>query len=148
MNLWIVLRILSQKMLSDVLLMCPIDNKLTLIQVMTPCHKEMSHDLYQFRLWDFLQIIASLVSNEFILPPPPPPPPPHTHTHTHTTKSLRGILVTLRPSVRPSVAFSSSNFRRCVVCKISKFGNFLKFVTLTLSSFDLGPDVHLRTQAF
>ena len=35
----------------------------------------------------------------------------------------------------------SSNFRRCVACnarfKIQKFGEFFKFVTLTLSSFDL-----------
>ena len=38
----------------------------------------------------------------------------------------------------------SSNFRRCVACKVSckirNFGNILKFVTLTLSWFDLGSD--------
>ena len=36
----------------------------------------------------------------------------------------------------------SSNFRKCVVCKVciklKNFGKFFKFVTLTLSSFDLG----------
>ena len=36
----------------------------------------------------------------------------------------------------------SSNFRRCVACKIWIFGNFLKFVTLTLSYFDLRSDVN------
>ena len=86
----------------------------------------------------------------------------HYYT-THTTKLLGGILVSLRPSVRPasrvrSVAptvlvgsisylyILSSNFRRCVVCKVSCkiwiFGNFFKFVTLTLSCFDLGSDVN------
>ena len=40
----------------------------------------------------------------------------------------------------------SSDFRRCVACKVSFkiwiFGNFLKCVTLTLSYFDLGSDVN------
>ena len=40
----------------------------------------------------------------------------------------------------------SSNFRRCVACrvecKIKIFGNFLKFITSTLSCFDLGSDVN------
>ena len=40
----------------------------------------------------------------------------------------------------------SSNIIRCVackvLCKILIFGNFFKFVTLTLSSFDLGFDVN------
>ena len=42
----------------------------------------------------------------------------------------------------------SSNFRRCVSCnvcvqnsKIWNFGKFFKFVTLTLSSFDLGSNI-------
>ena len=39
----------------------------------------------------------------------------------------------------------SSNFRRCVACnarfKIWNFGKFFKFVTLTLSSFDLGSNM-------
>ena len=42
----------------------------------------------------------------------------------------------------------SSNFRRCVACnarftilKIWDFGDFFKFVTLTLSSFDLGSNM-------
>ena len=42
----------------------------------------------------------------------------------------------------------SSNFRRCVACnvpfqssKIRNFGEFFKFVTLTLSSFDLGSNM-------
>ena len=38
-----------------------------------------------------------------------------------------------------------SNFRRCVACKvcfkIKKFGKLFKFVTLTLSSFDLGSNM-------
>ena len=84
--------------------------------------------------------------------------------YPHTTKLLGIILVSLHPSVRPSVCPSfrpasrvrsvvptvlvgsisylyilSSNFRRCVACKVSCkiwiFGNFLKFVTLTLSCF-------------
>ena len=43
----------------------------------------------------------------------------------------------------------SSNFRRCVACKVCckiwknlNFGNFFKFVTFTLSCFDLGSDVN------
>ena len=43
---------------------------------------------------------------------------------------------------------SSSNFRMCVVCKIffnikiiESFGKFFKFVTLTLSCFDLGSNM-------
>ena len=35
--------------------------------------------------------------------------------------------------------FLSSNFRRCVACKVCS--NFFKFVTLTLSSFDLGSNM-------
>ena len=42
----------------------------------------------------------------------------------------------------------SSNFRRCVACnahfkiqKIWNFGDFFKFVTMTLSSFDLGSNM-------
>ena len=73
-----------------------------------------------------------------------------------------GILVSVRPSVHPSVCpalrvcsvaprvpvgsisylcILSSNIR-CVACKVWIFGNFLKFVTLTLSPFDLGSDVN------
>ena len=95
-----------------------------------------------------------------------------------TTKLFGDILVSLHPSVRPSVRTSScqsicptsrvhsvaptvlvgstsdsyilsSNFRRCaackVYCKIEKFellAFFFKFVTLTLSCFDLGSDVN------
>ena len=87
--------------------------------------------------------------------------------YPRTTKLLGGILVSLRPSVRPSripcplcntyssgwiFSYShilSSNFRRCdlgkVSCKISIFEFltfFFKFVTLTLSCFDLGSDVN------
>ena len=40
----------------------------------------------------------------------------------------------------------SSNFRRCVACKVYYkiwiFGNFLKFVTLTWSCFDFGSDMN------
>ena len=37
----------------------------------------------------------------------------------------------------------SRNFKRCVAFKVSsKFSKFLKFVTLTLSCFDLGSDVN------
>ena len=85
--------------------------------------------------------------------------PPHNEV-------VGGILVSLHPSVRPacrvhSVAptvligsilylyIFSSNFRRCVACKvsgkISKFeflAIFLKFVTLTSSCFDLESDVN------
>ena len=38
----------------------------------------------------------------------------------------------------------SSNFRRCVACNVRfkiHFGEFFKFVTLTLSSFDLGSNM-------
>ena len=35
----------------------------------------------------------------------------------------------------------SSNFRRCVACNARFFGKFLKFVTLTLSPFDLGSNM-------
>ena len=85
--------------------------------------------------------------------------PPHNDV-------VMGILVSLHPSVRPTsrvrseaptlrvgsisdLYILSSNFRRCVVCKvvckILKFkfsSNFSKFVTLTLSCFDLGSDVN------
>ena len=90
-----------------------------------------------------------------------------------TTKLLGDILVwgvycfhSVRPSIRPasrvrsvvptvlvgSISYSyilSSNFRRCVTCKVSCkiskiwiFGYFFKFVTLTLSCIDLGSDVN------
>ena len=84
-----------------------------------------------------------------------------------TTKLLGGILVSLHPSVCLSVRLTShvcsvaptvlvgsisylcilsSNFRKCVTCKVSckiwTFGNFLKFITLTLSCFDLGSDMN------
>ena len=76
------------------------------------------------------------------------------------------IRPSVRPSVRPanrvhfvastvlvgSILYSyilSSNFRRCVACKvflqnfqINIFGICLKFVTLTLCCFDLGSDVN------
>ena len=84
-------------------------------------------------------------------------------THDYTLRTTKGGYIgSVRPSrVRPashvrSVApkvlvgsisylyIVSSNFRRCVVykgsCKISIFGNFFKFVTL--SCFDLGSDVN------
>ena len=101
-------------------------------------------------------------------------PPPHPHPHPKVIGGGGGggggILVSLRPpvctyvrptsrvrSVAPTVLVGSisylyilsSNFRRCVACKvsckISKFefwGNALKYVTLTLSCFDLGSDVN------
>ena len=57
--------------------------------------------------------------------------------YLHTTKLLGGILFSLRPSVRPSRI-------PCLLCSTYSwiFGNFLKFVTLTLSFFDLGSDVN------
>ena len=77
-----------------------------------------------------------------------------------------GFTLSVRPSIRPasrvcsivpkvlvgSISYLyilSGNFRRCVAfnvpCKISKFeflAIFFKFVTLTLSYFDLGSDVN------
>ena len=74
-----------------------------------------------------------------------------------------GFTPSIRLSVRPALCVCSvaprvlvgstsylyilsNNIRKCaackVSCKISIFGNFFKFVTFTLSSFDLGSDVN------
>ena len=93
----------------------------------------------------------------------------HTQTHTPQPPLVRGYIgftPSVRPSVLPayvahhvrsvaptvlvrSISYSyvlPSNFRRCVTCqvacKISIFGNFFKFVTFTLSCFDLGFDMN------
>ena len=85
--------------------------------------------------------------------------PPHNEVVKVLVSLCPSVCQSVRPafrvrSVAPTVlvrSFSyfyilSSNFRRIVACKVCCkiwiFGNFLKFVTLTLSSFDLGSDVN------
>ena len=72
----------------------------------------------------------------------------HSSYTLHTTKLVAGILVSLclsvRPasrvrSVAPTVLVGSISY---LYILSSNFGNFLKFVTLTLSCFDLGSDVN------
>ena len=80
----------------------------------------------------------------FIIPP-----------HNKVVGGYIGFTPSVRPashvrSVAPTVLVGSisylyilsSNFRRCVACQVASkiwiFGIFLKFVTLTLSCFDLG----------
>ena len=51
--------------------------------------------------------------------------------------SVRSVTPTVLVGSISYLYILSSNLRRCVACI---FGNFLKFVTLTLSCFDLGSD--------
>ena len=90
----------------------------------------------------------------------------HTPRFNEVERGYTGFTLSVCPSARLSVCgqnrvrsvssticigsisylhILSNNFRRCVVCnvclKIWKFGEFFKFATLTLSSFDLGSNM-------
>ena len=120
-----------------------------------------SFENYQSGLGKKLLQFWKVTSDDYHTPPAPPPP-----THTHTTKLFGGYIgftLSVRPSVRPSVCpasrvpslaptvlvgpFSyfyilSSNFRRCVLCKVTckiwNFGNFFKICNFDFVFFWLG----------
>ena len=69
--------------------------------------------------------------------------------HLSVDRIVRSVTSIILARFISYLHISLSNFRRCVMCKnilrnynIWIFGKFFKFVTLTLSCFDLGSDLN------
>ena len=122
-----------------------------------------------YALLSLIELICISLNREktgkFFMSPAQQIPP--THRSCWGVYWFHSICPSFHPSIHPSVCPASSvhsvapivlfgsisylyilfsNFSRCVACKvsckISKFGNFFKSVTLILSCFDLGSGVN------
>ena len=96
-------------------------------------------------------------ANNFIIPPLNEveggyavSPCPSVHLFAYGQNRIRSVSSTILTRSISYLHILSSNFRRCVmykvfffkIKKIGSFGKFFKFVTLSLSCFDLGSNVN------
>ena len=142
-----------------------LENTVLISSLGMPWSKTHSHGLWWVLPWPIKKFLcnANAFNDEstslFIIPP----------ASTKLIGGYTGITLSVRPSVRLSICgqnrvrsvsstiligsisylhILSSNLRKCVACnasfkikKIQNFGEFFKFVTLTLFSFDLGSNM-------
>ena len=102
------------------------DDKSTLVQVMAWCCQAIiipPHNEVVGRVYWFHSVRPSVCPS------------------VRPASRVRSVTPTVLVGSISSLHILSSNFRRCVACKVSCkiwiFGNFFKFVTLTLSCFHL-----------